>query len=84
VEAARRALALRRAAQFAPSPPAGETAHEGMQPLPSRRRRTSVLGRRSEERRRQRRPRKRRAIRGASRPSPLTDLRAGSMLRLDG
>jgi len=42
VEAARRALALRRAAQFAPHPPAGETAHEGMRPLPSRRRRTSV------------------------------------------
>jgi hypothetical protein len=42
VEAARRALALHRAAQFAPYPPAGETAHEGMRPLPSRRRRTSV------------------------------------------
>ena len=42
VEAARRALALRRAAQFAPYPPAGETAGEGMRSLPSRRRRTSV------------------------------------------
>jgi len=42
VEAARRALALRRAAQFEPYPPAGQTADEGMQPLPSRRRRTSV------------------------------------------
>jgi hypothetical protein len=42
VEAARRALALHRAAQFATFPPAGETAHEGMRPLPSRRRRTSV------------------------------------------
>lgn len=42
VEAARRALALRRAAQFAPYPPAGESADEGMRPLPSRRRRTSV------------------------------------------
>jgi hypothetical protein len=42
VEAARLALALRRAAQFAPYPPAGDTAHEGMRPLPSRRRRTSV------------------------------------------
>ena len=42
VEAARRALALHRAAQFAPYPPAGDTAHEGMRPLPSRRRRTSV------------------------------------------
>jgi hypothetical protein len=42
VEAARHALALRRAAQFAPYPPAGETSGEGMRPLPSRRRRTSV------------------------------------------
>jgi hypothetical protein len=42
VEAARRALALHRAAQFATYPPAGDTAREGMQPLPSRRRRTSV------------------------------------------
>jgi hypothetical protein len=42
VDAAWRALALRRAALFAPYPPAGDTAHEGMQPLPSRRRRTSV------------------------------------------
>jgi hypothetical protein len=42
VEAARRALALRRAAQFASYPPAGETAHDGMRPLPSTRRRTSV------------------------------------------
>lgn len=42
VEAARRALALRRAAQFALYPPAGETADEGMRPLPSRRRRTTV------------------------------------------
>src|SRR5262245_36980958 len=44
VEAARRALALHRAAQFAPYPSAGDTAHEGMRPLPSRRRRTSVAG----------------------------------------
>ena len=42
VEAARRALALHRAAQFAPYPSPGDTAHAGMQPLPSRRRRTSV------------------------------------------
>ena len=42
MEAARRALALRRAAQFVPYPPAGETADEGMRPIPSRRRRTSV------------------------------------------
>jgi hypothetical protein len=42
VEAARRALALHRAAQFASYPPAGETAHEGMLPVTSRRRRTSV------------------------------------------
>ncbi len=41
VEAARRALALRRSAQFAP-PPAGHTAHEGMRPLPSRRRRVTL------------------------------------------
>lgn len=42
VEAARRALALRRAAQFAPYPVARNTAHEGMQPLPSRRRRMTL------------------------------------------
>jgi hypothetical protein len=42
VEAARRALALHRAAKFAPYPPADGTAHEGMRPLPSRRRRTPV------------------------------------------
>jgi hypothetical protein len=42
VEAARRALALHRAAQFVPYPAAGNTAHEGMQPVPSRRRRTKV------------------------------------------
>jgi hypothetical protein len=42
VEAAWRALALRRAAQFEPYPPAGQTADEGMRPLPSRRRRTSI------------------------------------------
>jgi hypothetical protein len=41
VEAARRALALRRAAQFVPYP-LGNTAHEGMQPLPSRRRRMTL------------------------------------------
>ena len=42
VEAAWRALALRRAAQFAPYPAAGDTANEGMQPLLSQRRRTKV------------------------------------------
>ncbi len=41
VEAARRALALRRSAQFAPYP-ADNTPHAGMQPLPSRRRRMTV------------------------------------------
>ena len=41
-EAAWRALALRRAAQFTPYPPAGDTAGEGMRPLPSQRRRTNV------------------------------------------
>jgi hypothetical protein len=42
IEAARRALALRRAAQFPPRPAAGDTASEGMRPLPSQRRRTRV------------------------------------------
>ena len=42
VEAARRALALRRAAKFEPHPPAGDTAHEGMRALPSRRRRITI------------------------------------------
>jgi len=41
-EAARRALAMRRAAQFAAWPPAGDTPSEGMHPLPNRRRRTRV------------------------------------------
>jgi hypothetical protein len=34
VEAARRALAMRRAASFPPRPPAGDTAGEGMRPSP--------------------------------------------------
>ena len=42
MEAARRALAMRRAAQFPPRPQAGDTQGEGMHPLPSRRRRTHV------------------------------------------
>jgi hypothetical protein len=42
IEAARRALALRRAAQFPLRPAAGDTASEGMRPLPSQRRRTRV------------------------------------------
>ena len=42
VEAARRALAMRRAAQFPPRPPAGDKANEGMRALPSVRRRTRV------------------------------------------
>ncbi len=42
VEAARRALAMRRAAQFPQRPQAGDTAGQGMHPLPSRRRRTGV------------------------------------------
>jgi hypothetical protein len=41
-QAAHRALAMRRAAQIVPYPAAGDTAHEGMPPLPSRRRRTTV------------------------------------------
>ena len=42
IEAARRALAMRRAAQFPPRPPAADTPGEGMHPLPSQRRRTRV------------------------------------------
>ncbi|HKF12586.1 MAG TPA: hypothetical protein VKB89_28390 [Xanthobacteraceae bacterium] len=42
IEAARRALAMRRAAQFSPRPQAGDTPSEGMHPLPSRPRRTRV------------------------------------------
>jgi hypothetical protein len=42
VEAANRALALRRAAQFPARPAAGYTEHEGMRSLPSQRRRTKV------------------------------------------
>jgi hypothetical protein len=41
VDAAQRALVLRRAAPSAPYP-SGDTAHEGMQPLPSRRRRVTL------------------------------------------
>ena len=44
VEAARQALALRRAANFIPYPSAGATASEGMTPLPSRRRKTIIEG----------------------------------------
>jgi hypothetical protein len=44
VEAARRAFALRRAANFIPYPPAGATASGGMQAHPSMRRRTIVAG----------------------------------------
>src|SRR5262249_38521663 len=42
VERPPRARALRRAAQFPPRPPAGDTAGEGMRALPSQRRRTRV------------------------------------------
>jgi hypothetical protein len=42
VEAARRALAMRRTAQFPPRPPAGAAASEGMRALPNQRRRTRV------------------------------------------
>jgi len=42
IEAARRALAMRRAAQFPTRPPAGDTPSEGMRALPNRRRRTRV------------------------------------------
>ena len=44
VEAARQALALRRAANFIPYPPAGATASEGMAPDPSRCRKTIIEG----------------------------------------
>src|SRR5262249_29607110 len=43
IEAARHALALRRAAQFPTHPPPGDTPSEGMRALPNRRRRTRVL-----------------------------------------
>ncbi len=42
VEAARRALALRRAENFVHHPTADDTSRDGMQPLPSRRRRSKV------------------------------------------
>jgi len=42
IEAARRALAMRRAAQFPTRPSTGDTPSEGMRPLPNRRRRTRV------------------------------------------
>jgi hypothetical protein len=42
LEAARRALGKRCAAQFLPRPPAGDTPSEGMRSLPSQRRRTRV------------------------------------------
>jgi hypothetical protein len=44
VEAARKALALSRAANFVPYPPAGVTPNEGMVPKPSTRRRRIVKG----------------------------------------
>jgi hypothetical protein len=44
LEAARQALALRRAANFIPYPSAGATASEGMAPHPSRRRKTIIEG----------------------------------------
>ncbi len=42
IEAARRALAMRRAAQFPPIPQATDTPSDGMRPLPNRRRCTQV------------------------------------------
>jgi len=42
VEAARRALAMRRAANFVHYPAVGSTSHEGMQPIINRKRRWSV------------------------------------------
>ena len=46
VDAARRAFAMRRAANFSVYPAAGDTANEGMNPRPSRRRMTTVSGKR--------------------------------------
>ena len=46
VDAARRALAIRRAAKFLAYPAAGATASDGMNPRPSRRRTTKVSGKR--------------------------------------
>jgi hypothetical protein len=42
IEAARRALVMRRAAQFPPRLPTGDTPNEGMRALPNRRRRRRV------------------------------------------
>src|SRR5262245_19392294 len=42
IEASRRALAMRRAAQFPPRPQTADAPAEGMRPLPNRRRRTKV------------------------------------------
>jgi hypothetical protein len=44
VDAANRALAMRRAAQFPPRPDAGYAAYEGVRPLPGLRRHTRVAG----------------------------------------
>ncbi len=41
-ESARRALAMRRASEGMPRPDGGQTAHAGMQPKPSQRRRTKI------------------------------------------
>jgi hypothetical protein len=46
VDAARRALAMRRAASFASHPPQDQTANDGMTPRPSRRRKTIISGKR--------------------------------------
>jgi len=46
VDAARRALAMRRAASFATHPTQGQTANDGMTPRPSRRRKTIISGKR--------------------------------------
>jgi hypothetical protein len=46
VDAARRAFAMRRAANFSIYPAAGDTANEGMKSQPSRRRMTRVSGKR--------------------------------------
>ena len=72
MEAARRALAMRRAAQFPPRPPTEDSAGEGMRALPNRRRRTRVppamIGRASQA------TKKAQAIRDARTGSALVDL----------
>ena len=68
VEAARRALALRRSANFSPHPSAGDTFNEGTVPRPMMRRRETIPGQRPHDYRRQRKPFRRYAMRGTREP----------------